>query len=114
VSFSLYFDEQQRDRVAARLEMEGYDVLTTSKAGLASLKTPDEAQLAFASEQGRAIVTSDMADFIGLHRRWWERSRHHAGIIIVTPNRSPGEIHDGIVRLQELYPDGISDLILLI
>jgi hypothetical protein len=90
VSFPLYFDEQQHEQVAVRLEREGYDVLTTTKAGLASQRTSDEAQLVFASEQGRAIVTSDIADFIALHRQWWEHSRPHAGIIIITSYRTPG------------------------
>jgi len=112
VSFPLYLDEQQSEQVAVRLEKSGYDVLTTSKAGLAGKRTSDQDQLAFAAEQGRAIVTSDIVDFIQLHRQWWDESRHHAGIIIVTPRLVPSEIYTGIVRLQEIYPNGIDNLIL--
>ena len=114
MKFALYLDEHQPQIVATRLTTAGYDVLTTQAAGLASKRTSDPDQLAFAADQQRAIVTSNAKHFYPLHRQWWDEGRHHSGIIIVSPGRLPPEVYQGILRLQELYPDGIDDLILQI
>jgi len=112
VSFPLYLDEHQARIVATQLIKGGYDVLSTQEAGLANRRTSDPEQLSFASEQNRALVTNNAVDFYRIHKEWWEEKRHHSGIIIVTPRRLHVEIYEGIVRLQELYPNGITDLIL--
>lgn len=43
----------------------------------------DEALLALASDEGRALVTFDAKDFPDIARRWAETGRAHAGLAIV-------------------------------
>ena len=66
--------------VAARLRKMGWDVLTTHQAGHAG--ESDEAQLEFAAQKGRILVTRNYADFQNLHRQFLEQGRSHSGIII--------------------------------
>jgi hypothetical protein len=42
----------------------------------------DDEQLAFAAEQGRAVLTYNMKDFAPLATVWYEAGRNHAGIIL--------------------------------
>ena len=51
----LYFDRHIMARLADDLRSSGFDALTTEEAGLDT--ATDEQQLAFATEQGRAILT---------------------------------------------------------
>ncbi|MBI4203354.1 MAG: DUF5615 family PIN-like protein [Chloroflexi bacterium] len=68
------------------LRAQGIDVLTTSEAG--KRRTPDDQQLAFATEQGRVIFTSDVKDFNRLHNEWVRSNRHHAGIVLLHNQRT--------------------------
>jgi predicted nuclease of predicted toxin-antitoxin system len=76
----LYFDSHIMARLADDLRSRGYDVLTTEKAGLDT--ATDEQQLAFATNEGRAILTFNIRDFAPLHERWSAGGRSHAGIIV--------------------------------
>jgi Domain of unknown function (DUF5615) len=60
--------------------MLGHDVLTVQEAGNADLGIPDEAVLAFAINDHRAVLTLNRQDFIRLHRN----SSDHFGIIVCT------------------------------
>lgn len=114
MSFPLYFDEDQNERIANRLKADGYDILTTKDAGRAHQRLSDEHQLAFATSQNRAIVTNNAVDFYALASEWAKDGREHSGIIVVSPRRTPSEIREGIQRLQELYPNGIQNYCLVI
>jgi predicted nuclease of predicted toxin-antitoxin system len=76
----LYFDRHIISRLADDLRTRGYDVLTTEKAGLDT--ATDEEQLAFATDEGRAILTFNIRDFAPLHEQWSAAGRSHAGIIV--------------------------------
>ncbi len=76
----LYFDRHIMARLADDLRSHGYDVLTTEKAGLDT--ATDEQQLAFATGEGRAILTFNIRDFAPLHEQWSAAGRSHAGIIV--------------------------------
>lgn len=58
-------DEHIPHAVAEALHRRGIDVATPADAGL--LGAPDEAYLAYGSNTGRVVVTSD-SDFLRLHR----------------------------------------------
>jgi Domain of unknown function (DUF5615) len=60
--------------------------LTVQAAGNANLGIPDEAVLAFAIRDNRAVLTLNRQDFIRLHRA----NPKHAGIVVSTndPNRA--------------------------
>lgn len=108
MSFPLYLDECVDVELAALLRKGGFDVLTTQEAGHANQGRTDEAQLLFASEQGRAIFTHNVRHFEPLARQWSSRGRVHSGIIV--SGRKPArELYEGVKRLQEMYPDGIAN-----
>ena len=69
-------------RVANALVRLGYDVESCQRAGRANQGISDADQLAYATEQGRAILTFNVADFDRLDRQWKARGRVHAGIIV--------------------------------
>jgi hypothetical protein len=112
VSFPFYFDEDQNVRIAARLSRAGFDVLTARDAGRAGRGVSDEDHLRFAAELGRALVTTNARDFAPIFDEWWQKGRNHAGIILVSPQKSADVIYHRLLRLQELYANGISNLIL--
>jgi len=76
----LYADENFPRQVAVELRQLGHDVLTIQEAGKAGLSLPDEAVLALAVADGRAILSLNRRHFVRLHRLQPE----HAGIIICT------------------------------
>jgi predicted nuclease of predicted toxin-antitoxin system len=95
-----HLDENVDPDVALALRRQGIDVTTTREMGL--LGQPDEVQLAFACEQGRAIVTHD-TDFLRLA----SQSSAHWGVAFCQKNaRSLGEIIRSLVLIYEvLSPD---------
>lgn len=78
----LYSNENIPLPVVETLRSRGHDVLTSFEAGKANEAVPDEEVLAFASRQGRAVLTHNRKDFIRLHRLRPERE----GIIVCTDN----------------------------
>jgi predicted nuclease of predicted toxin-antitoxin system len=62
-----YLDEHIPLTVAAVLQARGIDCVTTRDAG--NLGCSDEAQLTFATSQGRAIFTLNHKDFFLLARQ---------------------------------------------
>jgi predicted nuclease of predicted toxin-antitoxin system len=75
-----YFDRHIMARLAVNLRGHGYDVLTTEEAGKDT--ATDEEQLAFATAEGRAILTYNIRDFAPLHAQWQAAGRPHAGIVV--------------------------------
>ena len=76
----LYTNENFPMPVVEALRRLGHDVLTVFEAGNANQRISDEAVLAFAKAQGRALVTINRRDFIRLHRQ----QPVHRGIIVCT------------------------------
>lgn len=76
----LYADENFDYPIVEQLRLCGHDVRTAQEAGQAQQRIPDAAVLAFASAQGRAVLTHNRRHFIRLHRQ----IRPHAGIIVCT------------------------------
>lgn len=66
--------------VVEELRRLGHNVLTIQETGKANQAVPDEAVLAFAAEQGRAVLTINRKHFIRLHRVYPD----HAGVIVCT------------------------------
>jgi hypothetical protein len=76
----LYADEDFDHPVVEELRRLGHDVLTVQEAGQGNQKTPDADVLAFAIQQGRAVLTFNRGDFFRLH----QRVQPHSGIIACT------------------------------
>ena len=60
-----YADQHYPAAVAAGLRRRGIDILTAQEAGQCGAADPD--QLAFASADGRVVLTFD-SDFVALHQ----------------------------------------------
>src|SRR5258707_10436537 len=75
-----YSNENFPFPVVAELRRLGQDVLTSSEAGNANQRTPDESVLAFATQENRALLTLNRRHFIRLHKL----SAAHSGIIACT------------------------------
>lgn len=76
----LYSNENFPLPVIEQLRALGHDVLTIQETGKADQAQPDEEVLAFATSEGRAVITLNRRHFIRLHRE----SSKHAGIIVCT------------------------------
>ncbi len=76
----LYANENFPLPVVEELRRLGHDVLTIHETGQAGQSVPDEAVLAFARADGRALLTLNRKHFIRLHNE----QPHHAGIIVCT------------------------------
>jgi predicted nuclease of predicted toxin-antitoxin system len=78
-----YADEQYPYPVVKCLRILGHDVLTVQEAGNGNQRISDPDVLAFATQEGRAVLTQNRKDFIRLHQQQAE----HAGIIACTNDR---------------------------
>jgi uncharacterized protein with PIN domain len=76
----LYLDEDVHKRVASALRLRYFDAVSAHDVGRWGLS--DEEQLAFAANEGRALLTFNSPDYIQLHRKWLQDGREHSGIII--------------------------------
>lgn len=74
---------------------------------------PDEAQLGYASSQGRVLYTND-TDFVELSGDWFLAGHHHGGIILCYPRRQR-DIGYQLARLRTLLrretPESMADLL---
>lgn len=81
-----YLDRHVDERFARTLRHRGYDAVTTREVG--NERADDEEQLAWAANDGRVVLTSDLADFPRLATEWFLAGRNHAGIVVmVQPSR---------------------------
>ena len=99
----LYFDRHIMTRLADDLRGRGFDVLTTEEAGLDT--ATDEEQLAFATGEGRAILTFNIRDFAPLHTHWLAAGRSHAGIVVSRQlgSRQYGSLLQRMLRLLDHF-----------
>jgi len=98
----LYSNENFPLEVVNGLRELGHDVLTSYEAKRANQSIPDDEVLAFASEQGRAVLTINRRDFKALHKK----KPKHAGIIVCTQDSDfPGQakrIHQALSNQRDL------------
>lgn len=78
----VFTDELVDTALAVELRRRGYDAVSCREAGRANQRIGDPAQLAYATTEGRAILTNNISDFIPLDARWKRQGREHAGIIL--------------------------------
>jgi predicted nuclease of predicted toxin-antitoxin system len=91
-----YLDEDVSLLVAELLRVRGFKAQTTQEAG--RKQADDEAQLAYAVSQRRAVVTHNRDDFARLAQSYFAAGRKHYGIIIAV-RRPPQEI---VARLMTI------------
>jgi Domain of unknown function (DUF5615) len=78
----LYTDEMISPTLAVQLRQRGYDVQSCADAGRSGQRIPDEAQLSYATQNSRAILTFNMRDYLRLDLDWKASGREHAGILV--------------------------------
>ena len=84
----LLLDERLSPVVAEQLRGGGHDVIAvTELPDLRGLPDPDLFE--HAQGDGRAIVTYNRDDFLGLDRQFRHAGRGHCGIVILNPRRFP-------------------------
>lgn len=76
----LALDEDIRPLLARLLRDRGWDAVPVVEAGRAG--APDEEQLAWATREGRVLVTHNAGDFAAIAGEWTRADRSHAGIFI--------------------------------
>lgn len=111
----VYLDEGLSPRIADLLRRRGIDAVSALEARNTQLN--DRAQLAWATRDGRAIVTANVVDFVALARDAVASNAEHAGIILVPPSFRGDEfraIANAVARALESYPDGLRGLVIYI
>jgi len=86
MTIRLYFDEDTMGHSLVRaLRSRGIDVVTALDADM--IERSDADHLAYASEQGRVLCSSNAGDYYGLHTELLASDRSHAGIILIAQQR---------------------------
>ena len=84
----LVLDEHLPLAVVAGLRDRGHDVVTAREL-VTGRDRSDAELLSRAAAERRAVVTSDVGDFVELHRRAVLTGSRHAGVILVSWRRFP-------------------------
>jgi hypothetical protein len=88
MSQPLLLDEMFTDDIAQQLRTKGYDVISVvTDPALVGL--PDDQILAYATAEGRALVTANVKDFVPLDARYRAADQSHAGLILVSTKTFP-------------------------
>jgi len=106
---TFYLDENLSPRVAEILRARGVDVISAHEVGNTQLD--DRSQLRYATNERRAIVTCDIADFTELAGEFIAANIEHAGIVLVTSTFGTDEfaaIADAVEQVAHEYPGGLA------
>src|SRR5258705_9744602 len=88
MSQPLLLDEMFSDDIARQLRTKGYDVISVV-ADLALAGLPDDQVLAYATAEGRPLVTANIKYFVPLDARYRAAGQSHAGLILVSTKTFP-------------------------
>jgi hypothetical protein len=104
----LLLNEMWSSRIAVELRRRSFDVVSATEVGVAPRYSgiPDDLVLVRAQEDGRAIVTDNIADFSAIHAAMQARGQTHAGIIFALRpqfDRSQPRIIGTMVRSLERF-----------
>jgi hypothetical protein len=111
----VYLDEDLSPSIALILRQRGLDAASAHEVGNTQLE--DRAQLAYATREGRAIVTANVIDFLRLAREAVATNTEHAGIVLVPSSFRGDEFHaiaDAIVVGLKPYPRGLDGVVLYV
>ena len=88
MSHPLLLDEMFSDDIAQQLRAKGYDVISVV-ADSALVGLPDDQVLAYATTEGRALVTANIKDSVPLDSRYRAAGQSHTGLILVSTKTFP-------------------------
>ncbi len=99
MTIGLYLDEDIMDNdLVEALRARGVDAMTVSEAGM--LGREDHEQLTYATENRRAIYSSNIGHFCALHAQILAAAGNHAGIVLCHQQRyTIGEQMRRLLRL---------------
>ncbi len=100
----LYFDEDVSASVVENLRQRGFDVLSARDAG--RLHLDDDAQLAFAVAEQRALFTHNRYDFEQRHKHYLTEGLRHYGVILAIRRPSDAAV---VARLLALLDSVTAD-----
>ena len=103
-----YLDANLSRRIAERLRQKGWDAVGAQEVG--NLEISDAAQLAYATAEGRALITKDIGHFIKLSRDAVASQKPHAGIILCPRSLTGTEIDtiaERLTAIGERFPGGL-------
>jgi hypothetical protein len=100
----LFTDEMIHAHLAGTLRSLGYDALSCQEAGRANQGISDEEQLAYATQNDRAVLTFNMVDYVPLDHAWKLAGRSHAGIIVSPAIEDMGLLLRYVQRHLDRYP----------
>ena len=105
----LLLDEHIWEGLAEALIQQGYDVVHlnhTTQRGI-----DDEPLLAYATAEGRAVLTYNSRDFVPLVRLWYEAGQEHAGVILSVQLPRGELLHQTEKLLDTLTADELKNTI---
>ena len=111
----VYLDEDLSPTVALLLRHRGIDA--TSAHDIGNSQLGDRAQLEYATREGRAIVTRNVADFLRLAHDAVATNTAHAGIVLLPPSFRGNEyeaIAEAIVAELKPYAEGLDGVVLYV
>lgn len=109
----LFTDEHVHAGLAAALRERGYDAESCQEAGRDNRRVSDDEHLSYTAQQGRAILTNNVADFVRLDREWKAANRQHAGILVYAQTPSFTALLRRVARhLDEIEPEIQRDTLL--
>ncbi len=97
-----FLNENFPQPVVVELRRLGHDVLTVQETGRADQAWPDKQVLAFATADGRSVLTFNRRHFVRLHAT----DADHAGIVVCSVDTDSGglaaRIHDAVLPYDAL------------
>jgi hypothetical protein len=88
MSQPLLLDEMFSYDIAEQLRAKGYDAISVV-ADPALVGLPDDQVLAYATTEGRALVTANIKDFVPLDGRYRAAGQSNAGLVLVSTKTFP-------------------------
>lgn len=115
LGITLFTDEMVYRDLASALRRLEYDAMSSHEADRVGQGISDEEQLAYATQQGRAILTRDVEDYTRLAAAWRRRGREHAGIIVFSRTQGLSDLlHRTVEHLDTTDPATQYDSVLFI
>jgi hypothetical protein len=105
-----YIDEDISPKIAEILRDNNIDAVSAHEVGRSGTGITDEEQLAYASTEGRCLVTYNGRHYITLTGKFFEKEWKHAGIVIIPssmPSDNFGMISKALIEYVGQHKKGV-------